>query len=222
MNATLHKNTEPAPASIAQMAKINTLIAAQNPTMEQMQQACRFIPDLLKADLSKVNRYDFCRHIGRELPFKIHTVSETELQIQYGSFYPKLIELYTRKIITNKGWLETLAEKIREQTEFFPKLSGTKTDMFFVVGCCNVEKLESFDLQPANLYEFLVYESWVRQISPLPHVAGKCGYGWLWYTMSPKGVLERVFDAFPGDRSYDEIFRYGERDMPTLVRRIAK
>ena len=78
-----------APATTEQILKAATLLAQQKPTKLELQQAMRFIPDVLKADFSKVNRYDFCQLIGTPMP--IHVLgAEIPLEIDNQTPLPEL------------------------------------------------------------------------------------------------------------------------------------
>ena len=230
MNSTLphQKGVKPEPASIAQLTKLNQLVTEQKPTSEKMQEALRLVPDLFQAELKSVNRYDLCKLIKRPLPFKV-CGEEAKLDIDYDRpWYPMLVHLHEQQIIT-RGQLDIFCDSIKKQERFASKSRpiGRRYSNFFVVGCCNETTLKSFDLQPANLIEFLHYpnDNYSRCRIDSTHsnaVAGKCGSGWFWYSLNEIGRVKSVFDAFPSDRSYNEIFRYGELKFPTLVRRISR
>jgi len=219
MNATLQSTpTEKIePATIAQLAKLNQLVSDQKPSSDRMQQAMRLIPDLLKADLSKVNRYDLCRLIGRELPFQVKSY-ECEQWVDYDkSLAPLLYEL--------AGGSEKVIEVIEQLKSLKIPQKGKANHQFFIVESYP-RHLEGFDLVVANPWELLQSQKIMKKF--MEHIYCHQGdllreelYVWGNYSEYPsvdghfalryshsKGIF---YDFFYPDisRKYDETFRYG-------------
>lgn len=83
-------------ASTEQVLKAATIIAQQKPSRSRLQRAMPFLSDILKADLSRINRYDMCCSLGVPMPFGV---------------YPEEIPLE----IDNETPIERLFVKLKEQ-----------------------------------------------------------------------------------------------------------
>lgn len=234
MKATLPVQADSSgPATIAQLAKLGQLVADQNPTRDRMQRALGLIPDMLRADIAKVNRYDLCRLVGRELPFEILS-EEFDLGVCYGKpIAPRLAWFRHHGLVLESRLFDHMSKIIVDSDCGRHESSGTRR--FFVVGCCNESVLSSFDLQPANLDEF--FESWndicqhgVSQRGlKISSVSARHGSCWLRYDYKeePLKRLPKLRVIHPDDdrqlyeEEYDGSPLHGSKcNRPTLVRRV--
>jgi hypothetical protein len=194
-----------------------------------MQRAMRLIPDLLKADLGKVSRYDLCRLVGRELPFEVLGEEFTQ-DLEYGTpILPMLAWHYDNDLILHRNLFDHMS-RIIMANDYDGRHQSFGTHRFFMVGCCDESVLKSFDLRPANLDElFASRENIAWQKVKVSSLSARHGNCWLRYEYVRESIRTysrlRIVDPCDDRRLYEEEYDgsplHGSKcNTPTLVRRV--
>ena len=165
MNAALKSTTakKVRPASIGQLAKLNQLVVDQEPTSKQLQEAMRFVPDLLNADLAKVNRFDLCRLLGRKLPFRVCTY-----EYEYASGYDKPV---VSMLLGPVAIIQTPMGSRKEFEECALDMAskgGKPSHRFFIVRS-RPNDFDAFDLVAAGPHELLGQQHMIKELADHIH-----------------------------------------------------